>query len=169
LAWNLLGFITPGLLLALSGAGIARAVGRKGGVLLWLLVLSGLGLAGAGAVPAQIQNGTPVMDSPWTAGHLIMITVSGVPWAIGAVVLAWRVRRRDGWSGLTLLGAVMAVVAVSGLALNVFSGAIPYFAAAPGLAQRTAFAAYFAWFVIMGGATLTTTTAASPAEVAVVP
>ena len=149
LAWNLVGFIAPGLLLAACGTGIALAVDGTSRILPSLLVLSGLGFAGTGAIPAEMANGTPVMDSRWTAGHLIMTVVSALPWVIGAWVLAVRVVRRDGWSDPALVAGVMAMVATCGLSLNVFSGAIPYFAVAPGLAQRTAFAAYFAWFGIV--------------------
>ena len=67
LAWNLIGFIVPGLLLAHSGAGIAAAFDRRGSVSWWALIGSGVAFAGTGVFPAIIVDGDPVMRR---AAHL---------------------------------------------------------------------------------------------------
>ena len=56
--WNLLGFIVPGVLLSICGAGVATAIERPSGktAVYWLLVLSGVGFAGAGVIPAEMRK-----------------------------------------------------------------------------------------------------------------
>jgi hypothetical membrane protein len=78
LAWNLIGFVTPGLLLAACGAGLARTIdvsGRKT-LVYWLLVISGLGFVGTGLIPAEMRDGSPFMQSPFTIGHVVMTLLS---------------------------------------------------------------------------------------------
>ncbi|HEY5808992.1 MAG TPA: DUF998 domain-containing protein, partial [Povalibacter sp.] len=58
LAWNLAGFVLPGILLAICGSGVALAVDGRRTPLFWLLVLSGLSLAGAGVFPAEMHDGS---------------------------------------------------------------------------------------------------------------
>ena len=67
LAWNLIGFITPGLLLAICGAGLGRAIDVSGRAtaVYWLLVMSGVGFAGTGVIPAEMRQGSPFMQSPF--------------------------------------------------------------------------------------------------------
>lgn len=150
LAWNLTGFIVPGLLLAVCGAGVALAVDGRRTLLYWLLVISGLGFAGTGILPAEMQNGRPLMESPWTSGHIIMTLVSSIPWVIGAFVLVGHVKRNAQWQHLKALSLILAVVALAGLAFNIVGRSIPLFEHQPGLVQRIAFAVYFTWFLIMG-------------------
>jgi hypothetical membrane protein len=59
LAWNVIGYIVPGMLLAICGAGLATAIDRSGRrtAFYWLLVVSGLGLAGTGVFPAEMRDG----------------------------------------------------------------------------------------------------------------
>lgn len=148
LAWNLVGFIVPGLLLAGSGTRIALAVDGRRTLAFWLLVVSGLGFAGAGVFPAEMRNGIPLMQSPWTAAHVLMISASGFPWLAAAFVLVHRVKRSAHWQrlkGVTLLLALLAAVSLS---FNIFANSIPVIADANGLAQRIAFAGYFIWFSV---------------------
>ena len=58
LAWNLTGFILPGVLLAVSGAGLAEAVDESARrtALFWLLLMSGLGFAGTGIIQAEMRE-----------------------------------------------------------------------------------------------------------------
>jgi len=156
-AWNIIGFIIPGLLLAVCGGRAALAIDGRRSLLFWLLVISGLGFAGAGVFPAEMRNGIPRMQSPWTAGHVLMISLSGFPWVIAAFVLASRVRRSTRWRRLLPISLALAVVAFLGLGLNVFGRSIPMLADAPGLAQRLAFAVYFAWFLAVGALFLANT------------
>ena len=148
LAWNVIGFFVPGLLLAVSGARIALAVDDRRSLAFWLLVVSGLGFAGSGVFPAEMWNGTPIMQSPWTAGHVVMLFASGFPWLIATLLLVYRVWRNPKWQLLRGGILALALLAVVSFSFNVFAESIPFLADANGLAQRIAFAGYFAWFVL---------------------
>jgi hypothetical protein len=145
LAWNLIGFIVPGLLLALCGAGVASAIDGQKGVLWWLLVIAGVGFAATGLLPGEMQNGSPLMKSPWTVGHIAASFLSAIPWAIATVLLVVRARQKPEWPHLRVIGTVLALLGILGL----FARALPAFEHRPGLGQRTGFAAYFAWYLVM--------------------
>ena len=93
LAWNLIGFIVPGLLLARFGAGFAAAIDGRRGALWWLLVLSGLCFAATGIVPAEMRNGSPMMESPLTLGHLLFANLAPLLWIIAAFLAIRRVKQ----------------------------------------------------------------------------
>src|SRR5215212_2351945 len=61
LAWNVLGFIAAGLLLAACGLAIGTVVDGRRGALRSLLAGSGVAFAGTGVFPAVMQHGSPVM------------------------------------------------------------------------------------------------------------
>lgn len=145
LAWNLIGFIVPGILLAICGAGLASAIDGTKGVLWWLLVLAGAGFAATGFLPAEMRNGSPLMESPLTVGHIAASFLATIPWAIATFVLVVRAKLRPDWRHLRVLGAVLALVGIFGL----LARALPAFEYRPGLGQRTGFAAYFAWYLVM--------------------
>ena len=63
LAWNILGFMVPGVLLAICGSGLALSIDEKKGLLWWTLILSGVGFAGTGLIPAEMHNGSPLRTS----------------------------------------------------------------------------------------------------------
>ena len=149
-AWNLIGFIVPGLLLALFGGGLATAVDGRRGALWWLLVLSGLCFAGGGLVPAEMRDGSPMMGSSLTVGHLLFATLAPILWAIAAFLMIRRVRKNPAWMPLTNLVTLYAVVCVGGFVFGIVaSAAIPYLAQMPGLVQRFGFMCYFGWSLIM--------------------
>ena len=151
LAWNLIGFITPGLLLATCGAGLGRAIDVSGRAtaVYWLLVMSGVGFAGTGVIPAEMRQGSPFMQSPFTVGHIVMTLLSGIPWTIAAFLVVRRVKQNPAWQQLRRVSVILAVACVAGFALNIFAPALPVLAHRPGLAQRISFGIYFAWFLIM--------------------
>ena len=149
-AWNLVGFIVPGLLLAVCGAGLATAIDGRRGVLWWLLVLSGLCFAGTGVVPGEMRNGSPIMESPLTRGHLLLSNLAPLLWAIASFLLIRRVKKNPSWKPWTTRAVVYAVVSVGGFLGSIVAfGAIPGLAHMPALAQRFCFAFYFGWFLIM--------------------
>lgn len=151
LLWNLFGFIVPGVLLSICGAGLATAIegsGRKTAVY-WLLVTSGLGFAGTGLIPAEMRNGSPFIRSPFTLGHVSMTILSGIPWVIAAFLVIGRAKRNPAWHRSRGLIITLAAACVAGLIVNVLARAIPVLANRPGLAQRISFAVYFAWFLVM--------------------
>lgn len=153
LAWNLIGFIIPGLLLAACGAGLGRAIDVSGRatIVYWLLVLSGVGFAGTGVIPAEMRQGSPFMRSPFTVGHVVMTLLSGIPWTIAAFLVVGRVKQNPVWQHSTRVSIVLAVACVVGFALNILAPSLPVLADRPGLAQRISFGVYFAWFLIMAG------------------
>ena len=92
LPWNLIGFIVPGILLAMAGGAIAASVDAKPRrtVAFWLFVISGLGFAGTGLSPAEMENGVALVTSPFTKGHFIMSLIHGIVQRIaGAIYFAW--------------------------------------------------------------------------------
>ena len=145
LAWNLIGFIVPGVLLALCGAGLATAIDGKRSLLWWLLVASGLGFAGTGIFPAEMHNGSPLMQSPLTIGHVLATFVSAFPWMIAAFLLVLRAKHKPDWPHLRVVALVLALVCLLGL----FARALPAFEYRPGLGQRASFLPYFAWYLVM--------------------
>lgn len=152
LAWNLIGFIVPGLMLALSGAGLASSIDGRRGALWWLLVLSGLCFAATGVIPGEMRNGSPIMDSALTLGHLLASNLAPLFWAIAAFLVIRRVKKSPRWKPMTTLVAVYAVVCVAGFIFSIVasaSAAIPGLDHMPGLVQRFCFGFYFFWFLIM--------------------
>lgn len=150
LAWNLIGFIAPGLLLALFGAGLATAIDGRRRALWWLLVLSGLCFAGAGVIPGEMRNGSPMMDSPLTMGHLVFANLAPLFWAVASFVMIRRVKKNPSWKPFATLATVYAIVGVGGFLFSlVASAVIPDLSSMPGLVQRFCFAFYLGWALIM--------------------
>ena len=145
LAWNILGFMIPGVLLTICGAGLARSIDGRRGLLWWTLVLSGVGFAGTGLIPAEMHNGSPLPTSPLTIGHALMSILSGLAWSTATFALASSVRRNPDWSGTTLVAWALALAGL----LGVCARFLPFFEHRPGLGQRAAFAVYFGWYLVM--------------------
>jgi hypothetical membrane protein len=143
--WNVVGFIVPGLLLALAGGAIAHSIGREKSALRTLssllLVLSGLAIAGQGIIPAEMTKGVADITSPYTRGHFISSVISGAAWAIGVLLLTGPMRRSPEWRGWRIVSIVLVLLAlVASFALR---GTLP-----DGLAQRLGNAIFFTWFVL---------------------
>jgi hypothetical membrane protein len=117
LLWNLIGFIVPGILLAIAGGAVAASVGGKPRrtVAFWLLIISGLGFAGTGLIPAELENGVALVTSPFTKGHFIMSLIQGIAWLIAALLLVRPMQRHSEWRSLTYINValVMATVGAS--------------------------------------------------------
>jgi hypothetical membrane protein len=143
--WNIVGFIVPGLLLALVGGAIAQSIGREKSVLRTLstalLVLSGLAIAGQGVIPAEMTNGVADITSPYTRGHFISSLVSGAAWVIGVLLLIGPMKRSPEWRRWRIVSVVLVVLTLS--ASIVLRGALP-----DGLAQRLGNGVFFTWFVL---------------------
>lgn len=149
LAWNLIGFIVTGLLLAVCGAGLAFAIDGRRSALWWLLVFSGLGFVGAGVVPTEMQNGSPQFSSPLTICHIFMSFVSGIPWLIATLLLVSRIKQNPNWRRLTKTSVLLALLGFTAYPLNFLARSLPFFDQRPGLAQRIFFAVYFGWYLAM--------------------
>lgn len=150
LAWNLIGFIIPGILLAVCGSRIAIRVDDRRTSLYWLLILSGLGFAGAGIFPAEMKDGSPFMASAWTRAHIIMSFVSGFPWVVASAILVLHVKRSAHWKHLTGACLILSFLSIASLLTNIAGRGLPFLAENPGLVQRIAFAFYYLWFLIVG-------------------
>jgi Protein of unknown function (DUF998) len=147
LAWNLIGFIVPGLLLAACGAAIANALGGRRTALWWLLVAAGVGFAGTGVFPGVMANGSPMMQAPSTIGHVAMMLLGSLCWLLALVPLFRRVWRGADRRHLLAPLALLTLIALATLVANVLHDAIPQLTYRPGLAQRLAFAGFFLWYV----------------------
>jgi hypothetical membrane protein len=147
LAWNVVGFIVPGLLLAACGVAIGTVVEGPRGAVSWLLTGSGVAFAGTGVFPAVMQHGSPVMQATSTVGHVVMLLLSSVLWLMAIGVLLGKIRREPRLRRLLKPFVIVSLVALSGLAANVLHNVIQPLAHRPGLAQRLGFAGYFLWFV----------------------
>jgi hypothetical membrane protein len=145
-AWNVLGFIVPGVLLALAGATIARAANPTPSVsrtfATVLLVLCGLAVAGQGIFPAEMANGVADVTSAFTRGHFVSSLLSGATWAVGALMLVGPMKRNPNWHSLYIVSAVL--VALTLVALFTLRGTLP-----DGLAQRIGNAFFCIWFILM--------------------
>ena len=145
-AWNVVGFIIPGTLLAIVGAAVARSANTKPSlsrtIATVLLVLSGLAVAGQGIMPAEMANGVADVTSASTRGHFISSLISGAAWAVGALLLVGPMKRNPNWQGLHIVSVVLvALTLVASFALR---GTLP-----DGLAQRIGNGFFCAWFVVM--------------------
>jgi len=144
--WNIIGFIVPGLLLALAGGVIAHSISREQSLLRslsrLLLVLSGLAIAGQGVIPAEMTNGVADITSPYTRGHFISSLISGAAWAIGALLLIGPMKRSPEWHDRYIVSIVL--VSLTLVAPFALRGVLP-----DGLAQRVGNAIFLMWFVLM--------------------
>jgi hypothetical membrane protein len=147
LAWNMLGFIAPGLLLAWAGTSIAESVGDRYRPLWWLFLGAGAGFAGTGVFPAVMVGHKPIMDSPLTMGHVVMSLVAAVCWLAAAILLYRRLGPQQAWRGSRAPLLLFTALALVGYACNLFHDAVPALAFRPGLAQRISFGGEFLWYV----------------------
>jgi len=132
-AWNVTGFILPGILLAGFGLGMARTMDGPASVGAALLCLSGIFFAATGIFPADLQN----MKAFATRAHILASLASFLVWLPAPILIAVGAKRRA-------MRALMWV-SIAGL-ICVLSGVIVgREVLARGLAQRLNFATYFAW------------------------
>lgn len=132
-AFNLVGFVAPGLLLAGAGLGLRARLDAAGWPLrigATLAVLSALAFAAQGIAPLDPEH----LDSGDSRYHAAAWTLWWVSFVPGAALLASGAQPR--WPH------VAAAVAVPVLSL-VLPGLV-----GPALAQRLAFAAWFGWWLL---------------------
>jgi hypothetical membrane protein len=127
LAWNLIGFLLPGVLLALFGLGLGATVqDRRTGL---YLTLSGIAFA-ATAVPADMES----LQSPLSLAHIVASLMVFLFWLPASLRLlkqpAPELRR------ITIFFLLFAVAA----AAIRFTPLL-----LPGWGQRLSFLAYFGW------------------------
>jgi hypothetical membrane protein len=144
LGWNLLGFVLVGLLVIAFAWGMRLDLRTgKGAVGVPLLIgLSGLGLAGAGLIPAEAG----FAPSTATTLHLVMVAINFLPFLLAAFFFAFRQRNHDYWKRWTLFSAAMGILAILTFVLP---RTVP-----GGLSQRLGLGAYFLWLLVLGVALL---------------
>jgi len=144
--WNIVGFIIPGLCLAVVGRTIADSANairtKLRGLATWLLPLFGVGVAGQGVFPALLVNGVPVITSWHTRAHLIVSLISGIAWIVGVLLLISPMKRNSEWHRWYLLNIVAVLLVIVGSFGR--GGGLP-----DGVVQRVVDAIVFAWFVLM--------------------
>jgi hypothetical membrane protein len=141
LLWNVVGFMGPGVLLAITGKAIADSIGTSSGsarVAGWLLVAFGLTAAGQGLFPASMTGGT-VLVTWHTRTHLIVSLISGVTWIAATLLFIAPMRRDSGWRGWHFVNAAAVLLVIANALIA--SRFVPY-----GLAQRLGDAIVFGWF-----------------------
>lgn len=144
--WNIIGFIAPGIFLAIAGGVIAKSVNREKSKVIHLafvlLVLAGLAVAGQGIFPAEMKDGIADTASSSTLGHFLFSLLSGAAWALGALLLVRPMKRSPDWHGWHVVSTILVVLAlITSLTLR---SVMP-----DGLAQRTGNVFFLAWFLIM--------------------
>lgn len=142
--WNLIGFITPGLLLAISGAALAASISPKGwkSAACWSLIISGLAFAGTGVFPADMRDGAVLVTSASTRGHFIMSLIHGIAWVIAAALLVPSMKRSADWRGWHIANVALVLLVL--VALFGLRGRL-----SDALVQRVAGLLYFAWFFVL--------------------
>ncbi|WP_256077780.1 DUF998 domain-containing protein [Massilia sp. YIM B04103] len=140
LAFNLLGFIVPGLLLAWFALALMRIAHQRTGPM--LLMGSGLMLAAAGVFPLDLDD----YASALTVAHAIGAMGSGLLWAMALCWLGPLFARQLGWQVWgRLTPCFMGFVLLNiGWQAAFRSGADVL----PGWGQRIGFLGYFLWFAI---------------------
>ncbi|MCI4566880.1 DUF998 domain-containing protein [Lysobacter sp. CFH 32150] len=136
-AFNLLGFLLPGLLAVLAGLQLRRrmpaAAGWSARIGAQLIVLSALAFAAQGLLPLDPSD----LYAPGARLHATAWMLWWIAFVPGAFVLAY---------GLRSLALVSVVAAAIVLGFGLFAPD----ALAPGTVQRIAFGAWFAWFAVAG-------------------
>ena len=94
----------------MAGGAIAASVDAKPRrtVAFWLFVISGLGFAGTGLSPAEMENGVALVTSLFTKGHFIMSLIHGIAWLIAALLLVRPMLRPD-WRSVAYINVALVL------------------------------------------------------------
>jgi hypothetical protein len=139
-AWNLLGFLVPGLMAAYALQGLhrvlrARDAGFVARVGMTLLLLSAVAFAAQGLLPLQLGR---AIDAGSARLHIVAWTLWWLAAIAGFVVLALGQLRKP----LSAIAALMAAT-LMGAALHASSLPLP-----GGVRERIALAAWFGWIAL---------------------
>jgi len=148
LAFNACGFVLPGALAAFVAWRLRAAVGDGGAwaarIGAWLALLSALAFAAQGLLPLDPRD----LESAASRAHATAWTLWWVAFLPAAVLLAWGLLRMRA-ARVLAVASVIAAVAVAALVL------LPLDLLPSPVAQRAAFAVWFAWLpaaAVAGGA-----------------
>ncbi len=139
-AWNIGGYILPGLCIALLGVVLARHFrGKKGGTWVSLpLIGSGLSMAMSGVFPGDFDNrtsATMILHATGAIGSFIAFLVCG--FAAPALLRRHSAWRAYAWPSLTIV--ILSIVSGFVRSDN-----------APGIGQRIGFALFSMWIALIG-------------------
>jgi hypothetical membrane protein len=140
-AWNILGYISPGLAVSLLGIGIKREFSdsnKKTLVPAMAVIASGLFMSLSGVFPGDFENRTSTTMILHTVGSL----GSFVAFLVAGFWLPKFFRSRQDWRWVALPSLILVIVSIVTGFLR--SGE------APGLGQRFGFACYFLWVGLVG-------------------
>ena len=139
-AWNVFGYMIPGLLVALLGLGIRNRFATTRGALLpaAALVASGLLMTLSGIFPGDFDNRTSTTMIVHSVGSLGCF----VAFLVAAFSLPRIMRQAREWR--PFVWPSLALAAASILTGFLRSGT------APGLGQRLGFASFFLWVALIG-------------------
>ncbi|MBW3549291.1 MAG: DUF998 domain-containing protein [Proteobacteria bacterium] len=141
LAFNLLGFVLPGVLLAVTAvalrARLPDTARRSAGIGGWLLAWSALAFAAQGLLPLDPSD----LDGAQSRGHATAWTLWWIAFVPGALLLAAGLGRVAAWRMLAMLMAVCAIVVLLLAALP------PVLVPGP-IAQRIALGAWLLAYIV---------------------
>jgi hypothetical membrane protein len=152
-AFNIAGFIAPGLLLAIFALALGRELRALGaGFALRLavnfLLIAGLAFAGAGLWPYTPGDA----DDARSQYHVAALGVAMIAMLPSMAVLAAALRAR-GWRPLPQLGGAFAALLLLCLVLPADRW-MPGWAGLPGFSQRLALLMFFAWPALVSAVAL---------------
>lgn len=133
--WNIAGYIVPGLMLAVFGWRFVRRLRPNSRLVAAILAAGGLGLALAGAFPADMDN----RQGAQTLAHMAGVLLSLAGWVVGLATICVWTMRSDRAVAFTCLAALAATAA--GFSLYWLAPGTP------ALVQRICFAIFFAWYL----------------------
>jgi hypothetical membrane protein len=137
-AWNILGYVVPGLMLAVFGWSLVRRLRPGSRVAAALLALSGIGMAAAGLIPADMNDRRGLL----TSLHIVGSSLSVLAWLPSMIVVAALARRTR-----------PEIAVASGVALAAMIGSFALYGVwedTPALVQRITFGVYLGWYLVAG-------------------
>lgn len=144
-AWNIFGYILPGLVIALLGTGLKREfspLGRVASIPFVALIASGLFMALSGVFPANMAD----FKSATTLIHIIGSTGCFIAFLAAGFWLPFFFRKFISWHWLAWPSLTLVVGSiVSGFLRSGDTG---------GIGQRLTFACFFLWVALLGFALL---------------
>lgn len=139
--WNVLGYILPGIAVALLGFGLSREKsfsGRSSTVPIWALIASGLFMCVSGIFPGDFENRastTMILHAVGSFGSFVAFLVAGFWFPV-------MFRRLQNWRWVVWPSLLLVIGSIGTGFLRTGS--------APGVGQRLGFACFFAWVALVG-------------------
>ena len=147
LAFNLAGFILPGVLIAVAAALVARAARSTRGMA--PLALAGVSMALAGVFPIDMSDRASLVSQ----AHLAAAVLTGLFWAL-ALFRVPPTLRAAGQAGLARFGGWLAIALLVNIFWQIAYGSgVPIL---PGWGQRIGFAGMMIWLAWLGAGLLRT-------------